>query len=128
MTPTSHSLRITLLTILFLWLYGCLVARIPAQTRYPSTVREICAAHHVKYDKHTHGCYIGKDLPADKDGGTMTAEQEVIEKHPDAFYCRGFIYDKTGVGGTRIGLGMTPKDAWADALRRIKEAKSDPLQ
>ena len=70
MTPTSRKQRIFfLLGLLLILLAGLIVARIPAQTRYPSTVREICAAHHVKYDKHTHGCYIGKDLPADKDGG-----------------------------------------------------------
>ena len=60
----------TLCKIVFILVALALAVGIVAhsQTRYPSTVREICASHHVKYDKHTHGCFIGKDLPADKDG------------------------------------------------------------
>ena len=70
MTQQSRKQRICfwlwLILILAVGLAFAVVAH--SQARYPSTVREICAAHHVKYDKHTHGCYIGKDLP-NKDGG-----------------------------------------------------------
>ena len=67
----------------------------------------------------------------------MTSEQKVKETHPDALvqpwqylpdiwtYC---VYPDKRMFRKISEECDTPEEAWDDALRRIKEAKSDPLQ
>jgi hypothetical protein len=65
------------------------------------------------------------ELPTEEENN-MRAEEKVSREYPASFYCRGFIYDKPGVGGTRIGMGEGEKAAWADAWRRIQAQKGKP--
>ena len=66
----------------------------------------------------------------------MTAEQEVKKIYSDAEirYClqRGHygnaVFCRCPDLKAISGVHNAPSRAWADALRRIKEAKSDPLQ
>ena len=65
----------------------------------------------------------------------MTAEQEVKKKYPKAFLFKHTLWTTSYriFKSRRSEVDLSdwkPRaiSAWADALRRIKEAKSDPLQ
>jgi hypothetical protein len=64
----------------------------------------------------------------------LTPKQRVLRKYPAAFYhCLGTVPHHRIVNEVKtdgwasfrqIGSGLTPRDAWADALRRIDSGKA----